>query len=525
MAILSKVKSAVKKGVSNLKGNLGVIGDSIKKSLKSTPMSASVGSSKITINNTPSKISVPKISTQMGGVTTPNISAKIASSVPASSLNKQAVQSVYSSGSSKAAPVTSSKSGTNSNTTSSTSSKTSNNLQSNPSYTPSISEYGSAITPSDLSGGSAITTGAGATNTGLNVVSPSTGKADGAYEFISNYQTELDKAKKDAETKKDEALQYIKDTIGSPEELVKETKIDRKKIEKEAGLQKLEQEASQIKSEVVGIKAEFEAKRQSLIGQGRGIPEVIIGGQQEALDRQEAIKVLPLLAKYQIATDNVNAAKETVANYIADEQAYLNRVFQTKMTVYNKAEDLAEGKEKDAVKDFKDAYAMQIKNQQDANDLKEKLWNAYVDNKQTPPDGLLKYDTSSPDAYNEIWSNYAGGVKKSTDTAALDILDVARYNELYPEAGVVPGDTEAVANAKIAKVNSPEGQLTSQIQSFKDSNIDYKTVIKNINESSSITDKDTAKRIAGEVYGQQETATEDVNSGGFINSIVNYLFK
>jgi hypothetical protein len=340
---------------------------------------------------------------------------------------------------------------------------TASTLKSTPSYIPTTGEYSTPMSTSEMSGSSAITTGTtGQTNAGLTGVSNYAGVGDKVSTYISDYEKTLADRRAAAEAERDTTLEAIQKELGTAAE---DSRLDRAEIEKQAGLRDAEREASQIKSEILGIKAEFEAKRQSLIGQGRGIPEVIIGGQQEALDRQEAIKSMPLLARYQIATDNVAAAKETVANYIADEQAYLNRTYQTKVAVLNKAFDLAVGKEKDAVADFKDSYTNQIKTQQDANDLKLKMINAYLDNKQTPPNSLLSYDTSSATAQNDLMG-YAGGIKAmaSDELTPRQSINVAGVTNKYQadktiNAGQSAITAKAIANEVIANPGSAGNQL------------------------------------------------------------------
>lgn len=113
--------------------------------------------------------------------------------------------------------------------------------------------------------------------------------------------------------------------------------------------------------------------------------------------------------------------------------------------------------------------------------------------------------------------------QKETSEKPLSILDVQRYQELYPEAGVVPGDSEAVANAKIAAINTPEAKTRSLIVAAKDAENDYETVVDEINNDASITDKETALRIAGEVFGiEPEKAEAPVyGSDNFSNIDIN----
>ena len=63
-----------------------------------------------------------------------------------------------------------------------------------------------------------------------------------------------------------------------------------------------------------------------------------------------------------------------------------------------------------------------------------------------------------------IFAPYLVKKEKVKAEAPLSVLDVARYSELYPEAGVVAGDTEAQANAKVAAVSG--GKTTAPIKTW-----------------------------------------------------------
>ena len=89
----------------------------------------------------------------------------------------------------------------------------------------------------------------------------------------------------------------------------------------------------------------------------------------------------------------------------------------------------------------------------------------------------------------------------------LGILDVQRYKDLYPDAGIEIGDTKTTAEAKIAASNSPEAKTRNLIVSARDNGNSYETVVKEIDKDTTIKDKESAKDIAREVYGI-DTATE-----------------
>ncbi|RJO60402.1 hypothetical protein C4544_05245 [candidate division WS5 bacterium] len=82
----------------------------------------------------------------------------------------------------------------------------------------------------------------------------------------------------------------------------------------------------------------------------------------------------------------------------------------------------------------------------------------------------------------------------------LNILDIQRYQELYPEAGIIAGDTQETANKKVAEINTPEDKMRSLIVAAKENGNDYETVVNEINNDNTIKDKKLANEIAQEIY-------------------------
>jgi hypothetical protein len=122
-------------------------------------------------------------------------------------------------------------------------------------------------------------------------------------------------------------------------------------------------EANDLSNQITAINADTEAKKLSLIGQGRGIPEAIIGGQQAKLDREAAIRTMPLTAQYKAAVGLVEAAKEVVNNFVADERAYQQSMQQWQNNVYSAVYQYATNQQKtllDQQKELRDRqYALE----------------------------------------------------------------------------------------------------------------------------------------------------------------------
>lgn len=100
-----------------------------------------------------------------------------------------------------------------------------------------------------------------------------------------------------------------------------------------------QQEVNTAQAELNNIIAKRDADVLSVVGQGRGIPEAIIGGQQAQLEREAAIRALPIQAKLAAAQGNLEMAQSNLNTMmqLRIQDAQMQYQFKTKMldTVYN----------------------------------------------------------------------------------------------------------------------------------------------------------------------------------------------
>lgn len=136
----------------------------------------------------------------------------------------------------------------------------------------------------------------------------------------------------------DKNLKYIKNN------LYPESGVDAyAQMEEDANIARKEKAVSEIEAKIKGITTRAEAQKLSLVGQGRGIPEAIIGGQQAQIAREAAIEVLPLTA--------VQAAAQADLQYAQDR---VDKMFQIKMNDIDRQANY-EAKVFDYLKDYSDS--------------------------------------------------------------------------------------------------------------------------------------------------------------------------
>lgn len=115
------------------------------------------------------------------------------------------------------------------------------------------------------------------------------------------------------------------------------------KAEKEAGVQQKQQAVAGFQNQLNAIVSKANADKLSLVGQGRGVTDVIIGGQQAQIDREAAIQSLPIAAQLSAAQGDLEMAKEHVNTLFTirsqdatNRMNYKNKVAEA---VYNYATD------------------------------------------------------------------------------------------------------------------------------------------------------------------------------------------
>ena len=164
-----------------------------------------------------------------------------------------------------------------------------------------------------------------------------TGGADAYGAFasaISGLQATADETKKSGEVKKDPNQL----DSGGLADLVKQlhsqtTPVNSAEIyaqqEQAAGLQQKQQLVNDYTAQLNAITAKAQAQQLMVTGQGRGIPEAIIGGQQAQIAKEAAIQALPIAAQLSAAQGNLQMAQQHVDTYskllISDAQNKYDR--------------------------------------------------------------------------------------------------------------------------------------------------------------------------------------------------------
>lgn len=130
-----------------------------------------------------------------------------------------------------------------------------------------------------------------------------------------------------------------------------------------AGIAQKQQAVNDLSATLDAITAKSQAEQLSVVGQGRGIPEAIIGGQQAQIAREAAIQALPIAAQLAHAQGNLQLAQshlDTMYNLAVKdaENAYQHRV-----SLNNSIVGFATDAEKRRLQQL-DSYAASVKDAQ-----------------------------------------------------------------------------------------------------------------------------------------------------------------
>lgn len=176
----------------------------------------------------------------------------------------------------------------------------------------------------------------------LTVTPPTPDKYAGATKLQNDFQAALDKLN---------------------EETPSAASIQRK-LEKETGLRAKQQAVNDFTAQLNTIIANRDANKLRIEGQGRGIPEVIIGGQQAQIDKEAAIQALPVQAQLAAAQGNLQLAQDHVNTWGRILMEDATNQYNRKKEVLTSVRDFAVGIEFKRIEDLEAANERKYQEEQ-----------------------------------------------------------------------------------------------------------------------------------------------------------------
>src|SRR3990167_424811 len=182
--------------------------------------------------------------------------------------------------------------------------------------------------------------------------------------------TPIEQQVADAGADRDTALQDLLKSMAEPPDSSKAYE----KAQRETGILQKQQLVNDLTGELNGIVAKGQAQQLAQVGQGRGIPEAIIGGIQAQIGRETAIAALPIQAQLSAATGNLEMANENLDTLFKIYSEDARNEYEYKREVKKMVYDFATEKEKKALEKLDKQEERAYKETQDLNDER----NAYA---------------------------------------------------------------------------------------------------------------------------------------------------
>ncbi len=338
-------------------------------------------------------------------------------------------------------------------------------------------------------------------NPGLTDISALyTGSPDYLYDPATGTVTLKEQPQAEEETKKKGWGDFFS-MIPKKKNLYEDPEVRKQQAEVRRKQQEVNDYTSQLNSIVSKQQADLLNLRE--IGSKEGVTETVYGGQQATINREAAVRALPIQAALAGAQGNLELANDYLNQITKIRSEDIDNDYTYQSALYNFAYDRAEKEDQRKLKELDTqnsrAWEMAKLNLAD-QDAWAKLAISNGQSNLVPR--IQSLNPNSPTFRNDLARVTGGIVSKGEGSGgSLSILDVARYNELYPDAGVSAGDSEATANSKVVASKSSGGQVKPVIEGLKQDGMNYKEVVDFIYSSETLKDKTSAVKAADAVYG------------------------
>lgn len=230
---------------------------------------------------------------------------------------------------------------------------------------------------------------------------------------------------------------WIKNLTGTTAE---PTRIDRNAIMEQAGVNTIQQRVNNLANQIGSINAKLQSDLLQTRGTAarEGVTEAVYGGIQNELNREAAVKLMPLTALYQAESGNLTAAKELVANFIADENAYQDKMYNYRRDLGDKVWNYMTSKQQREWQLVDQANADRKEEAKTNNNFKNSLWEAALNaGMATTGSKILELDASSPTFMKDA-ASYASQIATTSLTKAPEVKTINGVDMQWNGSAWVP---------------------------------------------------------------------------------------
>lgn len=297
----------------------------------------------------------------------------------------------------------------------------------------------------------------------------------------------------------------LQEMIPRKESIYEDAEVQRQQEEVNRRKQEVANYTAQLNSVVAQQNADLLRLRE--IGSKEGVTETVYGGQAATINREAAIKALPIQAQIAAAQGNLELAQDYLTQLSTWKQEQLDLDYTYRKDVYNSIRGFVDKEE-----------ARQLAKQEKADD------RAYTESRALVQEQykLALEASENGQAYlipriNNTTSlqelaNVAGAIQqKSTSKASerLTSTEVAQFQYDYPDAGIKMGDTWADVDRKTGRTNTPGGTNTNTKANTK---LDDAISALNALNASGVYVEEARKKVPEGKIGVVEKATGTIGS-------------
>lgn len=250
-----------------------------------------------------------------------------------------------------------------------------------------------------------------------------------------------------------------------------------RQAQRETGILQKQQLVGDLTGKLNAIIAQGEANKLSVIGQGRGIPEAIIGGQQAQMARETAIEALPVAAQLNAAQGNLQMAEQNLNTLFKIYSDDATNKYNQKQKVNEAFFSILTGQQKAQLDKIEKAETRAYNEQQNDLQYARQLAGKAFENNQ----GTLGSQIA---ALNPTSKTYKADVAKlsakiNDPSKALDIeYKKEQIKNLRNEASQSDIQTNTLSETQLKQVDgSPQGKKLVSLSNLYQLSQTYKKLV------------------------------------------------
>jgi len=147
----------------------------------------------------------------------------------------------------------------------------------------------------------------------------------------------------------------------------------RQKAETTYGVTEKQQKVSDLTAQLNAINAEAQASALKLVGQGRGIPQEVLQRQSTQIERERAIRALPIAAQLSAEQGNLNTAITLANRAVEEETNYKTQLADFRTKQLDAIYQIANEEEKKQIEQEQMRIAEQTAKDKTLNDFKKQM--------------------------------------------------------------------------------------------------------------------------------------------------------